>query len=488
MKASTGVLSFAALNTLGVRTTGQDSGSILPIPELLTGSLVDGVRIFNLSMQHGTSSFLSGLNTDTYGYNGDYLGPSLQLNQGEQVALNVTNEMSEDTTTHWHGIHLPPNMDGTPHQIINPSATWTARFEVKSRASTFWYHPHPHSDGNARSNSGVGGQVYRGLAGLLLVQDSQIAQLDLPNEYGIDDIPLIIQDRSFNADGSFDDFPQQTAMRKGDQFLVNGMISPLLAAPAQLVRFRILNASNARIYNLGFSDTRTFYQIGSDGGLLEGPVALNRLLLAPAERAEILLDLSSDENQTIALRSFNAELGTSVVPNAVSDTYDRADFNLMTIQIGSLTENALNSIPTSLNSILRIAETDAVNFGNPRSFVLANGRQTGPSINGLSMDMSVINEVVQLNDTEIWEVRNDANIAHPFHVHGDSFQILSRNGALPDANELGWKDVVLVKPDETVLIIKNHADFADSTVPFMYHCHLLEHEDGGMMGQYTVVE
>ena len=239
----------------------------LPIPPLNDGRVRDGVATFNLNVGLGAREFLPGLRTETLGYNRNYLGPTLVMKKGDQVAINVTNNIGVVTSTHWHGMHVPAVMDGGPHQRIEPGETWTASFEVLNRASTYWYHPHLHApagQGVIFEPTGTGYQVYQGLAGMLIVEDTRSNRLALPRSYGSDDIPLILQDRRFHEDGLLlhfpDDFNAATdpALRKGDHFLVNGVEAAVLDVGAQVIRLRLLNASNARIYDLGFNDNRTF--------------------------------------------------------------------------------------------------------------------------------------------------------------------------------------------------------------------------------------
>ena len=458
----------------------------LPIPEMLVGSVI------NLEMRPGQRELIRDKMTPTKGYNGDYLGPTLFLRSGMDVSLNVTNNIGVSTTTHWHGMHVPALMDGGPHQRIEPGDVWTPSFPVLNRAATYWYHPHPHAglgQGVIFDPMSTGYQVYEGLAGMIIVEDGTSDALPLPRTYGEDDIPLILQDRRFHDDGALLHFPtdfdptRDPALRKGGHFLVNGVEAPFLEVGAQVVRVRILNASNARIYNLGFSDDRTFFQVASDGGFLRAPVPLSRLLLSPAERAEILVDFGSDQGTTLKLRSFNRNLGTSLVPFPLQDAWDTADFDLLDITVGPSRSNAVLTIPAGLTTIDPIPEAEAVNLASARPFELA----ANPfGINGKRMDMNVIDDRIRLGDTEVWEITNPTTQAHPFHVHGDSFQVLTRNGFTPPENELGWKDVVLVRPFETVRIVKRFHDYADSVNPYMFHCHILEHEDVGMMGQFVV--
>ena len=287
---------------IGGASTCIRAGGPFHVPPVLAGTAANGKMNFDLVMQRGTTEFVCDKPTDTMGYNGSFLGPTLIMNRGEVVVIDVKNEIGMNTTTHWHGFHVPAAMDGGPHQVIPPGTTWSPTFTVLNRASTYWYHPHLHPHDGIRDPSGTSGQVFRGLAGLIIVRDDESTQLALPQEYGVDDLPVIIQDRSFNPDGSFLEFPIRRPVpaapgggppggfefpvRKGDKFLVNGVVSPVLKTHAQMIRFRVLNASNLRTYNLGFSDNRTFHQVSSDGGLLEAPVPLTRLVVAVAERMD----------------------------------------------------------------------------------------------------------------------------------------------------------------------------------------------------------
>lgn len=325
-------------------------------------------------------------------------------------------------------------------------------------------------------------QFYRGLTELFIIKDRQNEPV-LPDQYGIDDVPLVVQDKSFNIDGSLA-YDDDIAGAKGNFILVNGAITPIFQATARIVRFRVLNGSNARIYNFGFSDNRQFYQVGTDGGLLEKPVPMNRLVLAPAERAEILVDFSGQVDQQVRLVSYSSELGNINIFFA-SDSLDDENFDVLTINVTSATAKSNTALPDSLASIIRLKESQASKtrkLSLDMSFIGFD-----MTINGQSMEMNRIDQTIKLNDIEIWKISNQSPMAHPFHIHDIQFQILSRNGQPPPENERGWKDVVLVKRNETVKFIAQFSDFADPDTPFMYHCHILEHEDGGMMGQFVVV-
>ena len=474
-----------------------DNDNALPIPPLLTGVRDEtGRKVFELDLRRGRKSFLPGTSTETFGINGDYLGPTIRLSRGERALIKVTNHLGERTTIHWHGVHLPPVMDGGPHQVIEAGETWQPSFEIMQPAATLWYHPHLHGK--------TGEHVYKGLAGFFIVDDDVSQALPLPKTYGVDDIPIVIQDRNIDPDGTMHyriNTMRDAMGMRGSRILVNGAITPTLETSAQVIRLRLLNGSNARVYHLGFSDERTFFQIASDGGLLEAPVPLNRLRLSPGERAEILLDLRQDAGGYLILQSFSAEISPLLARGPMmADALDRRTFPVMYIRVGEAGDNGV-SLPARLTVIDRLSSAAAV---RTRTFILRErmggmgrggnradadgGEAFSPfTINDRSFDMRRIDETVRLGDTEIWVIRSESNMAHPFHIHDVQFQILDRNGSSPPAAERGWKDTVLVMPDETVRVIARFADFADPDHPYMYHCHILEHEDGGMMGQFVVV-
>lgn len=439
----------------------QTSGT-LPIPTLLAGTS------FDLSLQSGSKDFLAGKTTPTYGINGSFLGPALKVKNGDFITLNVTNNLSEVATLHWHGMHLPASMDGGPHQTIQPGATWTASFTVKQQAGTNWFHPHTEGQ--------TGRQVYMGLAGLLIVEDTDTDVLDLPKTWGEDDIPLIIQDRLFNADGSFDYLPSmqsQISGMMGDTLLCNGAVDATVNLPAKEVRFRLLNGSNARVYTLMFSDGRNFKQIATDTALQETPTSLRTLRLSPGERAEIVMDCSADMGKSLSL--IDTSSGVTIV---------NANINI--------TPASITSVPPNLTALTKLNPALAV---RTRTFSLdmAMGMNSGMGrflINGKAMDIARIDQTVPLNDIEIWEITNNMNLVHNFHIHGTHFEILDRNGSSDNvaAFEKGYKDVVFIDSFETIRIIIQMTDYITSaTAPYMFHCHILEHEDGGMMGQFIVV-
>lgn len=465
----------------GQTSTPSDNSSpssvtLLPVPALDNGTFAEnGTREFTLNVQSGESEILKGISTATLGYNGNLLGPTLRMRHGENVSIAVSNSIDETTTVHWHGMHVPALMDGGPHQTIAKNETWVAQFTVLNEAAMVWYHPHTHGK--------TGSQVYRGLAGLIIVDDDISDNTALPRDYGIDDIPLVIQDRRINPDGSL---AYMTVMSdkmgmKGDHIIVNGVENPLFKAPAQWVRFRILNGSNARIYNLGFSDERSFYRIGTDGGYLERPMEVKRQILAPGERIDVVVDFSADLSSALSIKSYSSELPGSMMGGGMSmDALDSEDFEILSIQVDRVAVNEV-ALPSVLTSV-ELLSADAPD----RVFTLE--RSAGVfTINGKAFDSKRIDERVSVGATEIWEVINNNGMPHPFHVHAEFFQILSRDGVAVKEVDFGWKDTVLLNPFETVRIIVRFQDFPDPDAPYMFHCHILEHEDNAMMGQFVKV-
>ena len=457
----------------------------LPIPELLSGESVEGITRYQLKAQYGRMNFFAGLSTPTLGYNGSYLGPTLRVRKGEKVNIQVKNELKEITTVHWHGMILPASMDGGPHQEIKPGASWNSSFQIHQPAATLFYHSHAHGN--------TGQQVYRGLAGLLIIDDEESLQLGLPTEYGVDDIPVIIQDRDFASDGSFNylSFMSERMIGKhGKALLVNGALSPVFKAQKTLLRLRLVNASNARFYNLEFSDQRSFKVIATDGGLLEKPVTLKRLPMAPAERYEILLDVS--DRKSVMLRSTGGIGNASHGPMGMMGM-DRA-FDVLLIDAenagrsnSKITERLVtypdwSQAAVSANRSIELQ----MGMGGMMQGMMGGGRGGMMKINGAAFDMNRIDFAVKKDSFEIWSVSNDSPMVHPFHVHNTQFRVLSRNGQKPPAIESGFKDTVIVNRDETVNIMVPTGSYVDELHPYMYHCHILEHEDGGMMGQFVV--
>ncbi len=458
----------------------------LYIPPALTGTT------FNLNVQAGTTVFYQGFNTPTYGVNGVLLAPTLIMNKGDNVTINVTNSLPVSTTMHWHGFHVPAIWDGGPHQTITPTSTWSPTFKVLNDAGTYWYHPH----GNMKTEL----QVSKGIAGMIIVKDPVEASLTLPRTYGVDDFPLIVQSKAF-------DILKQIAIATENDtaIMVNGTLNPYLNAPAQVIRLRFLNGSTMRSFLFGFSGNMPFKLIGTDDGLLDSSTTLTRIRLSPGERVEVLLNLSAMQGQTIYLKNYGSELangihgaanvgvGAAAIPGYNLNPRNGADYNVLKINVTAPTATPVTTIPTLL-----IPQTpyqaSAANKIRPFSFdpelpIDSAKLVEGPfTINGNTFDMMMVNDTVKLGHTEIWKLVNKTLIAHPFHIHDVFFYVLDINGNPPPLYERGKKDVVLVMPGDTVRFITKFEDFADPTIPYMYHCHLLHHEDEGMMGSFLVID
>ena len=258
----------------------------LSIPPLLDYTYLDTETLgFKLNAGADSVRFLPELTTPTFGYNGSYLGPTIRFSRNQRIEIAVENNLGEPTTVHWHGLHVPGEMDGGPHQVIQPGAIWTAKFTAFQEAATLWYHPH--------LLGRTGEQAYMGLSGLIIIDDENSKSLDLPGNYGVDDIPLVIQDRRFLENGEFayiTGMPDVMHGVIGNVILVNGVHEPFLDVERGPVRFRILNGSDSTIHRYKLSDGLPFYQIATDGGFLESPLQMESIILSPGERAEIVVD------------------------------------------------------------------------------------------------------------------------------------------------------------------------------------------------------
>lgn len=431
---------------------------------------------FDLVVDEHTHEFYPGLVTNTYGASAEYLGPTLILHRGDTTRIRVHNQLDQITSMHWHGMHVPGDMDGGPQRIIDPGDTWMAEYLVKNPAATYWYHPHPHQLTAEQANFGV--------AGLIIVRDDDEAQLPLPRTYGVDDFPVVTQDRKFEANGDFAFYPF------GDSVLVNGTPNAFLECPAQVVRLRLLNGSNARIYALGI-DGQSMQVITNDGGLLPGPAAVDRLWLSNGERAEVLLDLTGMEGDSLLLVSHGEEL-PSTVPGSSNLVWESSSLNgvafpVLRIRVVAPTADAVTAIPATLLDIPMPTEAESI---RTRTKTITGMGMVGMGmfmINGLMFDMDVVNDTMQLGTVEVWNIVNNSNMAHPMHIHGVSFTVLERNGQAMPAWEQGPKDVVLVDRFETVKLIMRYGEPSNG-YPYMYHCHNLMHEDNMMMLQYIVLD
>jgi blue copper oxidase len=458
----------------GERTRG---GGRLPIPRLIDAN--EHGRAVKLKAGPGFHEFYKGRPARTFGYSSPILGPTLRFRRGEHVEMIIENALEAPTTVHWHGLLVPGEVDGGPQGKIDPGATWRGTLPIDQPAATLWYHPHPHHD-TAR-------QTYLGLAGLIIVDDGD--HLGLPHDYGVDDLPVIIQDRTFESDGSLTYEADELGVIygvRGDTVIVNGAIEPVAKVPTGWVRLRLLNGANAQNFDLRFRDRRIFHVVGSDGGFISRPVPMARLRISPAERFEILVDFSDGKPALL-------ETGPDVVMGifgAIS-----ADQTNDFVPVMRFEPTRSTAAVTHLPSRLTDPETaDPAAAVQRRKFVLNNGvcgqrtRMSGQpdmpaiiGINGRTHDANRIDVETRLGTIEVWEITS-VGMAHPFHVHGALFRILSLDDKPPPDHLAGWKDIVLVEGKAELLV--KFTKPAIHEHPFMYHCHILEHEDAGMMGQY----
>ena len=357
--------------------------------------------------------------------------------------------------------------------------------KVDQSAATLWFHPHPHGD-TAR-------QIYMGLAGMIIVDDGSDARLGLPRTFGVDDLPLILQDRQFDSDGSIE-YDNKTLGAldiaygaRGDTVIVNGAIAPVARVPTGLVRLRLLNAANAQNFELRFSDRRVFHVIASDGGFLSAPAALNQLVIAPAERFEVLVDFA-DGKPVVLETGPDEQMGAfgRLAPDGSSDYVPVMRFE------PTATSTAFKELPTRLTEPAPVNSASAV---RRRQLILNSGlcatrTETGRhaelasliGINGKPFDIGRIDIETKLGTTEVWQITS-IGMAHPFHVHGALFRVLSIEGEPPPAHLAAWKDTLLVEDTAELLVAFDRP--AMRTHPFMFHCHILEHEEAGLMGQYV---
>jgi blue copper oxidase len=472
------VASTTVLDSGFVRGERTRRGGHLPIPPLVDASRQNNV--VKLKAESGLHEFYKGKPAKTFGYSGPILGPTLRFRRGDRVEMIVENALDAPTTVHWHGLLVPGAEDGGPQGRIEPGAVWRGTLSIDQPAATLWYHPHPHHD-TAR-------QTYLGLSGLIMVDDGD--HLGLPHRYGIDDLPIIIQDRTFESDGSLTYEADELGVIygvRGDTVIVNGAIDPVAKIPAGWVRLRLLNGANAQNFDLRFRDRRTFHVIGSDGGFLSRPVPMTRLRISPAERFEILVDFSNGKSALL-------ETGPDEVMGifgAISEDGTK-DFVPVIRFEPTGTTLAAGRLPSRL---IDPEEANPASAVQHREFVLNNGicgqrtRMSEQSempaiigINGRTHDPNRIDVETKLGTSEVWAIAS-VGMAHPFHVHGALFRILSLDDKSPPDHMAGWKDVVLVEGKAELLV--KFTKPATREHPFMYHCHVLEHEDAGMMGQYT---
>jgi bilirubin oxidase len=438
-----------------------------------------------------------GRSTDLWAYRGGHGGvaivnPTLRIRRGEQFDVTLANRLGEDTTIHWHGLHVDENNDGSGLHPVPTGNTNRYRFKEANRAGLYWYHAHPHFR--------TGAQIHQGLAGLLLVEDDEDDDLraKLRLQLADNELTLMIQDKLVDQRNNFK-YSMGEEDFLGNLTLVNYALKPVLDARRTLYRLRMLNASNGRVYRLALvrdSEPLGLLLIGNDGGLLTRPYSVHEVFLAPGQRADVLVDLARQTPGDIALRSLAYEAMENEPPGDSAPVFRHElgipmgeAIDIMTLRVRESAPDPV-ALPAVLASLRRIDTNGAIT----RSFRLHTDGQRW-FINGYNyhQDMQAIAVDVAHNAVEIWEIRNEmTSMPHPMHLHGFQFQLLTRENSPEQVRRLaqtdgltpqdsGWSDTVLVWPGETVRIAIDFAHDFRGPQRYMFHCHNLEHEDQGMM-------
>lgn len=468
---------------------------------------------------------ITGVENAVENHPGTYLAPTIHLHKGQKVRIYLKNNVPAESILHWHGLHVPADMDGNPVYAVNHGETFVYEFEILNRAGTYWYHAHTHNV-TAR-------QVYSGLAGLFIVSDDEEQSLGLPG--GKYDVPLVIQDRSFDDQNQLvyaNHMMQRMQGFLGNRIFVNGEPDFELPVETRAYRLRLLNGSNSRIYKLAWDDGSPFTVIGVDGGLLERPEQYPYLMLGPAERRELWIDFSGRKvGSELTLRSIpydassHGMMGGGMMGGRHGGMMGGGmmggrrggmmgshrmsggelplggDYPLFKVKIIKQSQSR-DQLPKRLTVIKPLHYQAAANAGKPRTITLSM-RHMSALLNGRSYHMNDVkaDEIIPVNTLQVIEFDNGYHggmhgmmaMPHPMHLHGEQFQIVERevnsrhrggyetvSAGLVDS---GWKDTVLVMPGEKVTLLKPFNDFKGL---FMYHCHNLEHEDLGMMRDFLV--
>jgi blue copper oxidase len=503
----------AALGALAARPVWASEARVsLPIPPERRPN-AQGVIAFDA--RSGSRRFLPDRNTPTYGYNGAFLGPALRMRRGQAVTIDFTNRLPVPTTVHWHGLIIPGDVDGGPHHPVPPGGHWRPTLPIDQPAATLWFHPHFYPTTAA--------QVIKGLAGLLIVDDDEAERLALPSRWGIDDIPLIIQDRRFRSDGAFFDtmnIVTATNGYVGTVPLVNGAPYPEARTARGWVRLRVLDGSNARSYRLSTSDGRSLFVIGSDGGLLEHPVEMKELTLHAGERFELMVDCRSGKPfdlvtlpegaaimqlppfdkplHLLTIRPVGAEgngqlpdvlaklpslpaelpsISQALVMNMFSDAAGMMPLMKAGLSMGMAPPGPV--APEVVARVTRLIE------GEPALPMVEQLALNG--VNGKPFALKEHGFTAARGETLRWRVsEGDDKMLHPVHIHGCQFRILSENGRPPQPHRAGWKDIAPIANAGVSELLLSFPQPAAANAPYMAHCHILEHEDSGMMTQFTV--
>lgn len=486
-----GLLVFA----LSGKINAQDYINPVPIPYLIKGDTVE-LRVDTLYHNfnpNGTDSLNTLVKTFAYNHkdstSNTFLGPTIVWEHGTNLHTTVKNNLPTLITVHWHGAHVPPLADGNPHEPIIPDSTWRGDFPILDAPATMWYHPHVHGHSYE--------QVEMGMAGMIYVEDpSDSMHAKLPHTYGIDDFPIVIQERIFKKVNS--ELVIDTAGHNGNVTLVNGVKLPFLRVPAQMVRFRILNGSGKFAYYLGLGDaakqSEPFTLIATDAGLTEQPFQMDSILMGAGVRTEWVLDLNSRQGDTLYLMNYARSIPDNTIGSG--NLAGSSESTFMMIIVDSPTADPIVSIP-SVFPALDIPDTLQTSKRRTKTFYghYEPGNSKKFTIDHTPFEMMFVNDTVLIGATEIWTIHNRTNLSHPFHIHDVHFYILDiwdsiSGDYIEMPNEFkGPKDNVLIRPGWKLRFVTKFLDWSTPIMPmnaYMYHCHILPHEDKGMMGQFVV--
>ena len=434
---------------------------------------------YEITARRSTAEILPGIATPVSTYNGSYPGPTLQVRSGRTTVVKHTNALSGPTSVHTHGAYVDGDSDGHPSDPIAPGATKAYAFSNTQNARTMWYHDHVEHE--------TATNVYAGLSGFYLLRDDLEDSLRLPRD-GFD-VPLCIQDRIFSTDGTLS-YPADAVSDNGlmgNVIVVNGKAQPYFQVAARKYRFRILNGSNARPYELSLSNGQSFQLIATEGGLIGAPIELRSLPIWPAERYEIVIDFAA------------VPVGTSIVLNNAAGSGSTAQVMRFDVVRTAVDDSVVPAVlRADQRDATHQATTEAAAVGT-RTWKFGKTWDDVYVINGKTYDQTRIDAAPRTGDTEVWSFQNGYGWSHPVHVHLTNFMILDRNGAAPPAHERGlWKETVVLHPGETVRVLTRWP--AVPPVPslpsplaagrftnrYVFHCHNLGHEDHDMMAQIRV--
>ncbi|PKH25356.1 cell division protein FtsP [Enterobacterales bacterium CwR94] len=459
LQVSGAALCASALPLNAYASSGETA---LPVPPLLESRR--GQPLF-LTLQRSHWSFNGGSKAAVWGINGLYLGPTVRVWSGDDVKLIYSNRLNEPVAMTVSGLQVPGVLMGGAPRMISPGVDWSPVIPVRQAAATCWYH--------ANTPNRMAPHVYNGLAGMWLVEDQVSKNLPIPNHYGVDDFPIILQDKRLDTFGAPVYQAPANGGFTGDVLLVNGVQSPFVEVSRGWVRLRLLNASNSRRYQLRMSDGRPFNVIASDQGFLPAPVAVQQLSLAPGERREILVDMSQGNDVTITAGE------AASVMDRLRGLFEPSSIlinpNVLTLRATGLLPLVTDNLPMRLLS-------DQVLDGavsRTREFRLGDSM---PGINGALWDMTRIDVQSQQGTFERWVFHADTPQA--VHLQGVMFLVKSVNGGQPLPEDRGWKDTVWV--DGEVELLVSFTQSSNDHFPFVYYSQTLEMADRGTAGQLLV--